>query len=174
RYGVIFNPEPGETLTVNAAFKANSFTIQSGTVIQTVNEEGIFATSTFSYNIQDEFGTGPYGTFVIEPGATLISYGTKEFGEIVRRTDTKLAASFHLKEGGSLIILGEEPIIEANIIQLEGDVHYNGEAGNQQFISGEIPHSNYNNVFFSGAAIKDLPMYLHVVGDIIFQDGGEI
>src|SRR5690606_2491298 len=136
---------PGDTLTVNAAFKANSFTIQSGTVIQTVNNEGTSATSTFSYNIQDEFGSGPYRTFVIEPGATLISYGTEDFGEILRRTDTRAAESFHLKEGGRLILLGEEPIIEAASIQLEGDVHYNGEAGNQQFISGEINPSSYNN-----------------------------
>jgi hypothetical protein len=174
RYGVVFNPEPGDTLTVDAAFKASSFTIQSGTVVQTVNEEGTFATSTFSFNTQEEISTGSYGTFVVEPGATFISYGTDEFGEIIRRTQSLPAESFHLKEGASLILFGEEPIVKADIILLEGDVHYRGETGNQQFISSEIPHADYNNIFFSGAATKELPSYLHVEGNIIFQDGGEI
>lgn len=174
RYGVVFNPEPEDTLTVDAAFKASSFTIQSGTVIQTVNEEGTLATSTFSFNTQEEIASGPYGTFVIEPGATLISYGTDEFGEIIRRTQTLPAESFHVKEGADLILFGQTPIIEAANIQLEGDVHYYGETGNQQFISGEIAPLSYNNIFFEGAATKELPGYFNLTGDMTYVNGGEI
>src|SRR5690606_29134210 len=50
RFGVVFNPDPGETLTVNAVFKASSFVVKTGTIYQTVNFDGTPATSSFSFN----------------------------------------------------------------------------------------------------------------------------
>lgn len=176
RYGVIFNPDPNETLTVNAAFKASNFVVQSGTVIQSLNEVGTPATSTFSFNTNDEFGTGAYGNFYIEPGATLISYGTNEFGQILRRSNSTSAESFLLKEGGTLVLYGKEPFIEAENILLEGDVHYMGELDDQQFIassfSGYMRPGTYNNLFFQGAAVKHLPFYLDLRGDLTYLGGG--
>src|SRR5690554_5865842 len=178
RFGVIFNPDPHETLTVNAGFKANNFTVLSGTVLQTVNAEGAEATSTFSFNTHDMFGTDNYGDFIVEPGATLISYGTKEFNEIIRRSDTRPASNFHLKEGGRLILLGQEPIIEAANILLEGDVYYSGNSGTQRFITGSMDGvtepSEYNNLFFEGNAIKNLPEILELTGNFTHLDGGSI
>ncbi|HLW19456.1 MAG TPA: hypothetical protein VKX33_04000 [Cyclobacteriaceae bacterium] len=178
RFGVIFNPDPHEALTVNAGFKANNFTVLSGTVIQTVNTEGTEATSTFSFNTHDMFGTDNYGEFIVEPGATLISYGTKEFNEIIRRSDTRPASNFHLKEGGRLILLGQEPIIEAANILLEGDVYYSGNSGTQRFITGSMDGvtepSEYNNLFFEGNAIKNLPEILELTGNFTHLDGGSI
>ncbi|MEX2593367.1 MAG: T9SS type A sorting domain-containing protein [Anditalea sp.] len=176
RFGVIFNPDPGEILTVNAAFKANSFVVQSGTVIQSVNTEGTEATSTFSFNTQETFGAGSYGKFIIEPGATLISDATRESGEIIRRSMGNPAADFHLKEGGALILNGEEPVIEAENILMEGDVHYSGDSGNQQFISGSMVLSpiTYNNLFFEGEATKILPGFIELKGDLTYMGGGGI
>src|SRR5690606_4518761 len=132
RFGVIFNPEPDDTLIVNAVFKASSFVVQSGTVYQTVNFDGTPATSSFSFNFQDEVSLSDYGDFVIEPGATLISEATDSYGELIFRTTNRPASNFHLKEGGTLILLGQEPIVEAVNIQLEGNVYYSGNTGTQR------------------------------------------
>jgi hypothetical protein len=178
RFGVIFNPEPDDTLVVNSAFKASQFVVQSGTVLQTVNEEGIPATSTFSFNTNPQFGPDEYGNFFIEPGATLVSFGTSEHGEIIRRSENKRAATFHLNEGGALAIFGQNPVIEAGEILLEGDVHYLGEVGAQQFIQGhmnvEIVYTAYNNLFFGGDAVKKLPYYLDLRGNLTYMGGGAL
>jgi len=178
RFGVIFNPDPEQTLTVNAVFKASSFVIQSGTVYQTVNRNGTPATSSFSFNIQDKISTAAYGDFTIEPGATLISEGTKVPGEIIMRTENRPAANFHLKEGGKLILLGQEPTMEALNILLEGDVYYSGSSGTQHFISGSMegvtPPSSYNNLFFEGGALKILPDSLQLQGNFTQLGGGII
>ena len=178
RFGVIFNPDPEDTLTVNAVFKASSFIVQSGTVVQKVNFDGTPATSTFSFNIQDKISLSAYGDFTIEPGATLISEATKSFGEIIMRTENRPAANFHLKEGGTLILLGEEPIMEAENILLEGNVYYSGTSGTQQFISGSMAGVadpiTYNHLFFDGIAAKDLPDNLELKGDLTFLGGGAV
>lgn len=178
RFGVIFNPDPGETLTVNAVFKASSFTIKSGTVYQTVNLNGAPATSSFSFNFQDKISTADYGDFIIEAGATLISEATSSFGELIFRTSNRPASNFHLKEGGSLILLGQEPIIEAVNIQLEGNVYYSGNAGTQQFIGGKMAGvsrpSRYNHLFLEGNAIKKPPDLIELTGNLAFLNGGEL
>jgi hypothetical protein len=178
RFGVIFNPDPGETLTVNAVFKASSFVIQTGTVYQTINFDGTPATSTFSFNIQDKISSSDYGNFTIEPGATLISEGTRTQGPIIMRTTNRPASNFHLKEGGTLVLLGQEPIMEAVNISLEGNVYYSGNTGTQQFISGSMTGvtdpSTYNHLFFEGASVKQPPDFLELTGDFTFLGGGAV
>lgn len=178
RYGVIFNPEPGHVLEVNSAFKASSFVVRSGTVRQTVNHDGSSATSTFSFNTMDETSTGAYGTFTIEPGATLISEGTKEFSQIIRRSYSKPALQFELKEGGNLILSGRRPVIDAEKILLAGNVYYSADTLTQQFISGSMAGvsspSEYNHLFFEGEAQKQLPEQLELKGNFTLLNGGII
>jgi len=178
RFGVIFNPEPDDTLIVNAVFKASSFVVQSGTVYQTVNFDGTPATSSFSFNFQDEVSLSDYGDFVIEPGATLISEATDSYGELIFRTTNRPASNFHLKEGGTLILLGQEPIVEAVNIQLEGNVYYSGNTGTQRFISGSMAGVTdpliYHHLFFDGAAEKQPPNFLELTGDFTFLSGGVV
>lgn len=176
RFGVIFAPEDDQILFVNAALKANNFVIQSGAVNQLVNTDGDPATSTFSFNTQMEFGPDAYGDFIIEPGATLVSSGTGEFGQIVRRSESRPAANFHLKEGGNLILYGVDPIFEAENILLEGNVSYSGGSGIQQFIRGSLAGvqapSLYNNLYFQGNGDKVMPAFLEIKGDFEYIDGG--
>jgi|GEM_PF-382106 len=179
RFGVIFDSDPGDTLVVNGAMKANSFLIRSGTVRQTVNDDLITPyTSTFSFNIQDIFGDEDYGEFRISSGATLISEGTKAFNQIIRRTKSWPASSFILEEGANLVLLGEAPIIEAVNVQLEGKVTYAGEGVSQEFLESSLTTPDtefvYNHLFFSGAAEKMLPAVLKVSGDMQFLDGGNV
>ena len=178
RFGVIFNPDPGETLTVNAVFKASSFVVKTGTVYQTVNFDGTPATSTFSFNIQDKISTSDYGNFTIEPGATLISEGTRTQGAVIMRTTNRPASNFHLKEGGTLVLLGQEPIMEAVNILLEGNVYYSGNTGTQQFISGSMAGVSspfrYKHLFFEGDAVKKPPDFIELTGNFTFLSGGEV
>ena len=178
RFGVIFNPDPGETLTVNAVFKASSFIIRSGTVYQTVNLNGTPATSSFSFNLQDKISTADYGDFTIEAGATLISEATSSFGELIFRTTNRPASNFNLKEGGTLILLGQDPIIEAVDIKLDGNVYYSGNSGTQRFIRGTMAGVSspfrYKNLFFEGNAIKHPPDLIELTGDLAFLNGGTV
>ena len=179
RFGVVFAPDAEDTLLVNAAFKANSFVVESGTVRQTLNEEQTpFYTSTFSFNTQEGFGAEDYGDFRILSGATLISEGTKAFNQIIRRSESRPASSFVLEEGGNLVLSGERPIIDAVSVQLDGNVIYNGEGSSQGFIESSMTASEhdfvYKHLYFSGNAEKVLPPLLKVIGDIVYLDGGMV
>ena len=178
RFAVVFNPDPGDTLTINAVFKASSFVVQSGVVYQTVNRDGTPATSSFSFNFQDKISLSDYGDFTIEADATLISEATANFGELIFRTTNRPASNFHLKEGGNLILLGSEPIIEAVNIQLEGNVYYSGSSGTQRFIRGSMDGVSspmiYNHLFFEGEAIKQAPEFLELRGSLSYLGGGSL
>ncbi|AFL83945.1 hypothetical protein Belba_1320 [Belliella baltica DSM 15883] len=172
RYRVIFRPNAGQTLTVNSAFKANAFIIESGTVRQTLNTSGIPACSTFSYNIQAAFnGTGPYGDFIIESGATLISEcpGPPQ-EQIIRRTATIPGALFHLKPGGNLVLLENNPQMDVADFRFEGNVYYRSNTGTQSLIQTTFANSgnpkHYHNLLFENAALKVLPDSIFLTGDI--------
>jgi len=179
RYTVVFDPGAGNTLTVNAGFKANAFIIQSGTVFQTVNTVGIAACSTFSYNNQSIFnGSGPYGDFIVEANATFISECSAPLEGIIRRSNTTLASHFHLKEGGNLILLGNDPKIEVLQFTLEGNVFYQGNAGTQQMLSSTFSGGGvadtYHHLFFSGNAQKLLRPEIFLTGNFSYVNGGPI
>ncbi|SNS34407.1 Por secretion system C-terminal sorting domain-containing protein [Belliella buryatensis] len=172
RFQVRFRANPGQSLTVNSGFKANAFIIESGTVVQTLNTDGIPACSTFSYNVQAMFnGTGPYGDFIIEPGATFISQcpGPPQ-EQIIRRTNTIPAALFHLKPGANLVLLGNNPQMDVAEFRFEGNTYYRSNAGTQRLISTTFASSGnpktYHNLFFENTAVKLLPDSVFLTGDI--------
>lgn len=180
KFTVIFDPEPGAILTVNAPFKATGFIIQSGTVYQTLNSDGVPTCSTFSYNDQVLFnGTGPFGDLIIEPGATLISecHGSPN-PQIIRRTGTIPANLFHLKPGANFILLGNEPMMDVANFLFEGNVYYRSNAGNQQLIRASMAVSGnpktYHNLFFENASNKQLPDSVFLRGDFVRLTGGNI
>lgn len=179
KFTVIFDPNSGQTLTVNSAFKATEFIIRTGTVIQTLNNTGIPACSTFSYNDQAVFnGTGPYGDFIIEPGATLISEcpGFPQ-EQIIRRTATIPGAIFHLKPGGNLVLLGNNPQMDMAEFRFEGNVYYRSNTGTQNLIRTTFANSGnpkyYHNLLFENAAEKILPDSIFFTGDIGRLSGPE-
>ena len=172
KFTVIFNPDPGQTLTVNSPIKATEFIVRSGTVIQTLNTEGVPACSTFSFNDQAEFnGTGPYGDFIIEPGATFVSQcpGPPQ-EQIIRRTNTIPAALFHLKPGANLVLLGNNPQMDVAEFRFEGNTYYRSNAGTQHLVSTTFASSGnpktYHNLLFENAAVKLLPDSVFLTGDI--------
>ncbi len=179
RFVVVFNPEDGENLIVNSAFKASKFIIQTGAVTQTVNTAGIAACSTFSFNIQAAFnGSGPYGDLIIEPGATLISECSAPLDPIIRRSVSIPAALLNVKSGGNLLLSGNNPLADAANFQFDGNVYYRGTSGNQRMIQSTMATSGnpktYHNLFFQNAAGKVLNDSVFLTGDLTFINGGLI
>lgn len=154
RYAVIFNPDLGEVLTIESPFKALSFTVRSGTVIQRLDTSVIpNSCFTLSFNNETIFNEDdPFGNLVIEAGATLISECN---GNILTRstTGTVSALNFNLQEGGVLILEGSDPKIEAANFQLNGKTIYRGGNNPMNFLSST----------FSDAAIPE------VIGDLELQ-----
>lgn len=179
RYVVVFNPNPGETLTVNSGFKANAFIVQSGTVVQTVNTMGVPACSTFSFNNQMAFnGSGPYGDFVIEPGATFISNCSAPLDQIIRRSASITAGLFQVKPGANLVLFGNDPTMDAAVFRFEGNVYYRSNSGNQRLVRTTFATSGnpktYNNILFENASNKLLTDSLFLNGDFARLTGGNI
>ena len=174
-YIVRFNPELGETLTVNSVFKASQFIIESGAVFQTLNQNGLPASSTFSFNTHSSFGNGPYGSLIIRSGAKLISWASKEFKQIIRRSDTRPAAEFILEEGAILELWGDEPIIDAASVILDGEVRYLSDQPTQQFLSHTFansqPITTYHDLHLEGTALRPMPAILEVSGDFSVTGG---
>lgn len=179
RFTVVFEPDFGETLIVNSAFKANRFIIQSGTVIQTVNTMGIPACSTFSFNSQAIFnGSNPYGDLIIEPLATLISACSAPLSAIIRRSESIPGALFHLKPTGNLILSGNIPTMDVANFLMEGSVYYSSNTGNQQMLRSTMATSGrfktYQNLFFENAATKTLNDSIFLRGNFVYLNGGAV
>jgi hypothetical protein len=176
RYTVVFDPDPGETLIVNSGFKANTFIIRSGTVQQTVNTVGIPACSTFSFNNQAIFnGSGPYGSLIVESGATLISDCQFPLSQILRRSETIPAALFHLQEGGRLILTANQPTVDAALFLLDGEVVYRSNFGTQSLMRTTFTSSgnvkSYTHLTFENSANKLLIDSLFLSGDLSVHSG---
>ncbi|WP_373521400.1 T9SS type A sorting domain-containing protein [Aquiflexum sp.] len=180
KFTVVFDPGPGEILTVNATFKSTAFIIKSGTVFQTLNTTGSPACSTFSFNDQALFnGTGPFGDLIIEPGASLISECSGSPNQqILRRTMTIPANLFHLKPGANLVLLGNEPLMDASNFLFEGNVYYRSNIGNQRLVRTSMATSGnpktYHNILFENASNKLLPDSIFLGGDFARLSGGNI
>ncbi|NVJ85964.1 MAG: T9SS type A sorting domain-containing protein [Algoriphagus sp.] len=177
RYSVIFDPGPGQTLIIEEAFKALSFTIRSGTVIQRLDTSVNPAKcATFSFNTETTvYGTGPYGEFTIEGGAQLIS----ECDEgILFRSSSISALLFSVLPGGELILEGETPQIEAANFQLNGKIIHRGGSGPKSFLSKSYPDAaipnSIHDLELQGSENLTLPPELFITGDLIQSGSGEI
>ncbi|WP_161971823.1 T9SS type A sorting domain-containing protein [Algoriphagus kandeliae] len=176
RYSVIFDPGPGQTLIIEEAFKAISFTIRSGTVLQRLDTSVNPAKcSTFSFNTETtEYGAGPFGDFIIEGGAQLISECNEE---ILFRSGSISAQLFSILPGGELILEGETPQIEAANLQLNGKIIHRGGSGTKYFLSKSYPDAAVPN------SIRDLeiqetedlilPSELFILGNLTQSGNGE-
>ncbi|MCH7409725.1 hypothetical protein MM239_09990 [Belliella sp. DSM 111904] len=120
KFTAVFDPDPEQILTVNAPFKSTGFIIQSGTIIQT-------NCSIFSFN-SNIAPTGPFGEFVLESGATLISNALTTSNPIIRLSGTR-PVSLLYKNGANLILRGQTPYIEAASVLLEGTIVYGRSLG---------------------------------------------
>jgi hypothetical protein len=169
RYSVIFDPGDGVELTIEEAFKSLSFTIRSGTVIQKLDLTVIPADCpTFSFNNETTvYGAGPFGEFIIESGATLISDCNSD---ILFRSGSISALNFDLQNGGTLILEGDAPRIEAANFQINGKVIYRGGTTSKTYLSSSYVDaatpSSVRNLELQSSQSLTLPSNLTLLGDM--------
>ncbi|GMQ31168.1 T9SS type A sorting domain-containing protein [Algoriphagus confluentis] len=171
RYSVIFEADPGEQLVIESPFKALSFTVRSGSVLQKIDTSVIpNVCFTLSFNTETTvFGTGPFGELVIESGATFISECN---GNILNRSTSSStsALNFDLQNGGTLILEGSNPHIEAANFQLNGEIIHRGGSLPKAFLSSSYSDAAtpaaVRDVELQGSQNLTLPLNLSLFGNL--------
>jgi hypothetical protein len=171
RYQVIFDPAPGEILTVASPFKALAFTVRSGTVLQqldtSVNPNTCF---TLSFNTETIFnGSSPFGDLIIENGGTFISECNANI--INRSTSGSVSAlNFDLQNGGTLILEGSNPRIEAANFQLNGKIIHRGGSTPKNFLASTFADAStplvIRDLELQGSQNLSFPPSLTVFGSL--------
>ncbi|MFN3999130.1 T9SS type A sorting domain-containing protein [Algoriphagus sp.] len=171
RFSVIFEPDLGEQFVLEAPFKALSFTVRSGQILQKVDTSVLpNVCFTLSFNTETTvFGTGPFGELIIESGATFISECN---ANILNRSTsgTTSALNFDLQNGGTLILDGANPRIESANFQLNGRVIYRGGTTAKTYLSSSYADATIPNavrdVELQGTQNLTLPPTLSLLGDL--------
>ena len=172
RFAVIFDPGPGQTLTLMAPMKALSFRVRSGTLDQKIDRTGSpHSCFTLSFNTESTvYGAGPFGDFIVEAGATfrsecntnLINRSANGFGS---------ALLFELQREGRIELQGTSPTIEAAQFRLEGTVVVENAQGPTTFLASTYPNSGAPNELrhleLHGEQHLQLPSSLSLKGDLL-------
>ncbi|MEY3564578.1 MAG: hypothetical protein RJA23_748 [Bacteroidota bacterium] len=177
RFAVIFDPGPGQVLTLMAPMKALSFRVRSGTLDQKRDRTSSSASCfTLSFNTENSvFGAGPFGDFTVESGATFRSECN---ANLINRSASGLSSAllFELQREGRLVLQGTRPTIEANQFRLDGTVIFEGTQGPISFLSSTYPNSSrpseLRHLELLGAHPLQLPVALSLKGDLLQQGSG--
>jgi hypothetical protein len=171
RFAVIFDANPGETFTLEAPFKALSFTVKSGTLVQKIDTSvSPNVCFTLSFNTETTvFGSGPFGNMNIENGATFLSECNSNI--LNRSTSGTISAlNFNLKNGGTLILEGNSPRIEAANFQLNGKIIFRSGSATKSFLSSSYPDASLpqtvTDIELQGAQNLTLPNLLYLNGNL--------
>ncbi|AMQ55108.1 hypothetical protein [Algoriphagus sanaruensis] len=177
RFSVIFDPRPGNTLTIESPLKAVSFTVRSGTLLQKLDTSVIpNVCNTLSFNTETAFyGSGPFGEMIIEDGATFISECNATI--LNRSTSGSVSAlNFDLQNGGNLILEGSAPLIETANFQLNGTIIYRNGTLLKSFLSSSFPDAtapiSIRNTEIQGLHNVILPSFLLIRGNMTSSGGG--
>jgi hypothetical protein len=171
RFAVIFEADAGETFILEAPFKSLSFIIRSGTVHQKIDTSVIpNVCHTLSFNNESTvFGDGPFGELRIEPGATFLSECNSN---ILNRSTggTVSAHSIDLQEGGTLILEGSAPRIEAANFQLNGKVVFRGGSSTKTYLASSYADASVptavRDLEIQGPQDLNLPDQLTISGNL--------
>jgi hypothetical protein len=170
RFGVIFDPGPGQELTLQAPFKALSFRVRSGTLYQ---KNDVSSSSspcfTLSFNTENSmYGSGPFGNFTVEAGATFRSACN---AQMVHRTGSTPALLFDLQRDAILLLEGQDPKIEAANLTLEGTLIFRGKQDPMNFLSSSLFASakptQLRHLLVDGDADLLLPSHLILQGNLL-------
>ncbi|TDQ13792.1 putative secreted protein (Por secretion system target) [Algoriphagus boseongensis] len=177
RFSVIFEANPGETFTLEAPLKALSFTVRSGILFQKIDTSVIpNACFTLSFNTETTvYGIGPFGNMSIEDGATFISECNANI--LNRSTSGSISAlNFDLQNGGTLILEGNAPKIEAANFQLNGNLIFRGGTSPKSYLGSSYPDAATpqaaKNIELQGNQNLTLPNTLFLFGDLIKSGSG--
>jgi hypothetical protein len=177
RYSVIFDPGPGVELIIEEPFKALSFTVKSGTLRQKL-DRNVFPNfcPTLSFNTETTvYGTGPFGVFTIEPGATFISDCNTN---IIFRSNSSSADLFDLQANGIMVLEGTNPRIEAANFQLNGKIIFRGGDSPKNFLNSSFADAGIPNrihdLELQGVHNLNLPTELFISGNMVKTGTGNI
>jgi hypothetical protein len=166
-FAIEFNMNSGQTATLVTGIKASSWDIVAGTLDVGTNR------------IAADNGTEGQGDITIRSGATLISSATGDVGNAVAsrtaNASTGEAGTFDLKAGGTLKLLGLQPLISMRTLTLSGTVEYAATTAqtllNASTVTGSVAPSAYSNLTISGGSDKTIPAITTVNGVITFNNG---
>lgn len=169
RFGVIFDPGPGQELVLQAPFKALFFRVRSGSLYQKNDlSSGSSPCFTLSFNTETSiYGSGPFGTFTVEAGATFRSACN---AQVIHRTGSIPALLFDLQRNATLLLEGQDSKIEAANFTLEGTLIFRGNQGPINFLSSSFPTSakptQVRHLLLDGNADLLLPTVLVLQGNL--------
>jgi hypothetical protein len=175
RFGVIFDPGPGQELVLQAPFKALSFRVQSGTLYQ--KNEGSSSNSpchTLSFNTENSiYGSGPFGTFTVEAGATFRSACNSL---LIHRGGTTPAFLVEVQREATMLLEGQDPKMESANFSLEGTLIFRGTQGSMNFLgssfSASAKPSQVRHLLVDGIADLILPANLVLQGNLLQMGQG--
>ena len=169
RFGVIFDPDSGQELILLAPFKALSFRIRSGTLHQK-NDLSISSSPCFTLSFNTELsnnGSGPFGTFTVEAGATFRSECN---AQLIHRAGSTPALLVDLQRDATLLLEGQDSKIEAANFSLEGTLVFRSSQGPINFLSSSFPTSTkptqVRHLVVDGDADLLLPTHLVLQGNL--------
>jgi hypothetical protein len=175
RFGVIFDPGPGQELTLQAPIKALSFRVRSGTLYQKNDLSSSSSTCfTLSFNTENSlFGSGAFGNFTVEEGATFRSTCN---AQMIHRAGATPALLFDLQRGATLLLEGQDPKIEAANLTLDGTLIFRGNQGPMNFLSSSLSTSakptQVRHLLIDGEADLLLPPNLILRGNLLQMGQG--
>jgi hypothetical protein len=134
----------GQTVTLGSNIKFANWTLTSGTL------------DAVTFTVSADVGsTTNLRDFTIESGA---SFKSSSAANILQRTSSSAMGVFTIKTGGTMILLGATPKIQATTIVMDGTVDYNAN-GDQTLLAmgtaGSIPEV-YAHLLLSTAGVKTL------------------
>ena len=180
RYTAIFDADPGELFIIEEPFKAVRFIIRSGIVYQKLDTSVLpnFC-PTLSFNTETSFyPSGVFGDFVIEDGGTLL---TDCNDDIIFRSGTstspKSANLFDLQAGGTLILEGSSPKLEAANFNFDGKVIFRGGESTKSLPGSTFADAgsiaSFHDIETRGIRDVQLPSSLTITGDMTRTGTGE-
>jgi hypothetical protein len=175
RFGVIFDPDPGQELTLQAPFKALSFRVRSGTLYQ--KNDGSSSSSpcyTLSFNTENSiYGSGPFGTFTVEAGATFRSVCNSL---LIHRGGSTPAFLVEVQREATMLLEGQDPKMESANFSLEGTLIFRGTQGSMNFLGSSFSASakprQVRHLVVDGNADLILPANLVLQGNLLQMGQG--
>ncbi len=175
RFGVIFDPGPGQELTLQAPFKALFFRVRSGTLYQ--KNDGSSSSSpcyTLSFNTENSiYGPGPFGTFTVEAGATFRSVCN---ALLIHRGGSTPAFLVEVQREATMLLEGQDPKMESANFSLEGALIFRGTQGSVNFLgssfSASAKPSQVRHLVVDGNADLILPANLVLQGNLLQMGQG--
>jgi hypothetical protein len=169
RFGVIFDPGTGQELTLQAPFKALFFRVRSGTLYQ--KNDGSSSSSpcyTLSFNTENSiYGSGPFGTFTVEAGATFRSVCN---ALLIHRGGSTPAFLVEVQREATMLLEGQDPKMESANFSLEGTLIFRGTQGSMNFLgssfSASAKPSQVRHLVVDGNADLILPANLVLQGNL--------